>query len=101
VGRSKSLRAAIAVVALWALHDFVVPPRYAIDARAAVFAIDAYRARVSPRISSFVQCRFQPTCSQYSRASILKHGFLFGGGKTLIRLVRCGPWTPRGTIDLP
>ena len=101
MGRRKGLRAALAVVALWLLHDWLVPPRYAVDARAAVFAVDTYRARVSPSVSRFVVCRFKPTCSQYGREAILKYGFLFGGAKTIWRVARCGPWTEMGTNDAP
>lgn len=86
---------------VWLVHDFAVPPRYAIDARAALFAIDSYRAHVSPHLNGIVQCRFTPTCSAYGRESIRKHGFLYGGMKTVGRIARCGPWTPPGTIDPP
>ena len=54
MGRGKKSRAVVAIVALWLLHDFVVPPRYAIDARATLAAIDLYRANVSPHIGRFV-----------------------------------------------
>ena len=86
---------------MWLLHDFAVPPRYAFDARLAVFAIDAYRANFSRRVSRFVACRFIPTCSQYGRESILKHGLAYGGARTLARIARCGPWTKMGTVHRP
>ena len=88
-------------LALWLLHDFVVPPRYAVDARAAMLAIDGYRARVSPHLRGIVQCRFTPTCSEYGRESIRKYGFARGAFRTAVRIARCGPWTPKGTIDPP
>jgi uncharacterized protein len=104
MGRSKSSRARLifaAVVAAWIAHDLLVPPRYAFDARAAVAAIDQYRALVSPHLRGIVQCRFTPTCSWYGHESFRKHGFLIGGAKTFWRLARCGPWTKVGTVDLP
>jgi putative membrane protein insertion efficiency factor len=88
-------------LALWLAHDLLIPTRYALDARAAIFAIDQYRAHVSPRISRVVQCRFTPTCSMYGRESIRKHGFIYGSIRTIGRIARCGPWTPLGTIDPP
>lgn len=88
-------------MAIWLAHDFIVAPRCAIDARAAVFAIDAYRARLSPQVGRFVVCRFKPTCSQYGREAILKYGFASGAVRTAVRIARCGPWTPAGTIDRP
>ncbi|HXG57874.1 MAG TPA: membrane protein insertion efficiency factor YidD [Thermoanaerobaculia bacterium] len=68
---------------------------------AAIFAIDAYRAHVSPRLRSVVTCRFRPTCSLYGRESIRRWGLIAGGAKTGWRIVRCGPWTPMGTFDPP
>jgi putative membrane protein insertion efficiency factor len=88
-------------LALWLAHDLLVPTPYALDARVAMFAIDQYRALVSPRISGVVQCRFTPTCSMYGRESIRKYGFIYGGIRTIGRIARCGSWTPLGTVDPP
>lgn len=104
MGRSKSRRAwliAAIVVAAWAAHDLLVPPRYAVDACFALFAIESYQAHVSPHLRGVVQCRFTPTCSHYGHEAIAKYGFLVGGAKTIGRLARCGPWTKMGTVDLP
>jgi putative membrane protein insertion efficiency factor len=102
--RSKSSRAsliAVVAVAIWAAHDLVVPPRYAVDARAAIVVIDSYRSHISPHLHGIIQCRFVPTCSVYGRESIRKYGLLRGGARTAWRLARCGPWTPLGTVDPP
>ena len=100
-GKGRRARALFLVFALWIAHDFVVPSRYAVDALAAQFAIDSYRARVSPHLRGIVQCRFTPTCSMYGRESIARHGFLYGGFRTAVRIAKCGPWTPAGTVDPP
>jgi len=91
----------LVAVAVWAAHDLLVPPRYAYDARAAIAAIDSYRAHISPHLHGIIQCRFIPTCSAYGRESIRKYGLLRGGARTAWRLARCGPWTPLGTSDPP
>lgn len=104
MGRGKSSRARLifaAVVAVWIAHDLLVPPRYALDARAAVAAIDQYRLFASPRLKGVVQCRFTPTCSWYGHESFRTHGFLIGGAKTFWRIARCNPWTKLGTYDPP
>ena len=44
-------------------------------------------------------CRFSPTCSHYAEACVRRFGLLRGGGMALTRVIRCGPWTPAGTID--
>jgi len=104
MGRSKSRRAwliAAAVLVAWAAHDLLVPPRYAVDAHAAIAAIESYQAHVSPHLHGIVQCRFTPTCSHYGHDAIAKYGLMVGGAKTVGRVARCGPWTKLGTVDPP
>ncbi len=102
IGRARLIAAlGVLLVTLIAAHDIGSNPGEGFAARAAISAIDAYRATVSPRISSVVTCRFVPTCSAYGRAAIAKHGLLRGGARTAARIARCGPWTAAGTVDLP
>ena len=94
MGRGQSRRAwLIAIALLLALQLFGTRP--------AIYAIDLYRAHVSPHLRGVVVCRFTPSCSAYGRESIRKHGLLYGGAKTAWRILRCGPWTPLGTSDPP
>ena len=37
-------------------------------------------------------CRFNPTCSAYTRTAVLRFGVVRGLGLGLRRLGRCGPW---------
>lgn len=74
---------------------------YSVPTRAAVFAIDEYRAHVSLHLHGIVQCRFTPTCSWYGHEAIRKYGFAKGTVKTVGRIARCGPWTKLGTRDEP
>ncbi|MGJ8638651.1 MAG: membrane protein insertion efficiency factor YidD [Opitutaceae bacterium] len=46
-------------------------------------------------------CRFQPTCSCYSRTAYLKHGFLRGTLLSIRRILRCHPWHPGGFDPVP
>ena len=103
MGRGKSRRAIVIAVLLaaWIAHDLLVPPRYALDARFALSAIESYQAHVSPHLRGVVQCRFTPTCSHYGHAAIAKYGLLVGGARAVGRVARCGPWTKAGTVDLP
>ena len=43
-------------------------------------------------------CRFDPTCSQYAKQSIELHGAFVGGYYSVIRIIKCGPWS-KGGID--
>jgi putative membrane protein insertion efficiency factor len=79
--------------------DLSRPPADQFTSRAALSAIRWYQAGISPHLGG--QCRFDPTCSQYARLVIERHGALRGGWMTVKRIARCGPWTPAGTVDLP
>jgi len=95
VGRGQGRRTLI-VVALIAVIVFAANGQ-----RIAIFGIDQYRTHISPRLRGVVTCRFTPTCSAYGREAIRKYGLARGGFKTAVRIARCGPWTPAGTIDKP
>lgn len=108
MGRGKSSRARLRrwavpllVVAAIAAHDLTVRVGHGFGARAAIFAIDEYRAHLSPRLRGYVTCRFVPTCSAYGREAIAKYGLGRGGLKTAWRLVRCTPMTKLGTVERP
>lgn len=77
-------------------------PQRQVSARVLIAGIDLYQATLSKLMpAAGVQCRFQPTCSHYAEGSIRKHGALKGTGKAIWRLLRCGPWTEKGTIEPP
>jgi hypothetical protein len=45
-------------------------------------------------------CRFYPSCSEYAKQSIIKHGILKGIGKSVFRILKCNPFS-KGGVDLP
>lgn len=57
-----------------------------------------YKRWVSPWLPR--SCRFTPTCSEYARLAVLRHGAARGTLKSLARLARCQPLFPGG-VDLP
>jgi putative membrane protein insertion efficiency factor len=44
------------------------------------------------------QCRYYPSCSEYSRQAFVKYGAVQGAGKTAWRILRCNPLS-RGGAD--
>lgn len=60
-------------------------------------AIALYQRTISPLLGP--RCRFYPTCSQYAKEAVLKHGVLRGVFLAARRIVRCNPWN-LGGIDL-
>jgi putative membrane protein insertion efficiency factor len=87
--------------ALLVIHDTWVPVRRSYSTHALLFAIDGYQAHVSPHLKGLKICRFTPTCSVYGRESVRKYGAARGGLRAAWRVMRCGPWTKRGTVDRP
>ena len=45
-------------------------------------------------------CRFEPTCSQYAKESIEAHGAILGSYFSLIRILKCGPWSAGGLDEV-
>jgi putative membrane protein insertion efficiency factor len=59
-----------------------------------ISAIALYRKLISPILPS--ACRFHPTCSQYAREAIERHGPGRGTWMATKRLGRCHPFHPGG-----
>jgi len=58
-----------------------------------------YQTAISPYTPP--SCRFTPTCSEYARQAIIKHGPLKGTWLALRRLLRCHPWGGSGYDPVP
>jgi putative membrane protein insertion efficiency factor len=98
----RRLIAVCALAALAFLIDLQRPPEAQLSTRAAVAAIHGYQATLSRVYGRMgVQCRFTPTCSRYGEACVQRYGFVRGGWLAMKRVLRCGPWTPMGTVDPP
>lgn len=46
-------------------------------------------------------CRFTPTCSEYAREAIKKHGPFKGMWLAVKRILRCNPWGGSGYDPVP
>ncbi len=58
-----------------------------------------YRKGISPMLG--VNCRFQPSCSEYSVEALRRHGAFKGGWLMLKRISRCHPWGGSGYDPVP
>jgi putative membrane protein insertion efficiency factor len=82
--------------------DLRRPPSTQWLTAAAVGGIHIYQATLSPFYERIgVRCRFTVTCSHYGEAVVRRFGVVQGGWLAAKRVLRCGPWTPAGTVDLP
>lgn len=89
-----------AALAALIAFDLSRAPQEQWSARALLGAISAYQATLSPVLGGAgVRCRFVPTCSHYGADAIRKDGAAIGSLRAAWRVLRCGPWTPMGTVD--
>lgn len=64
-----------------------------------VLPIRFYQLYISPLLGP--SCRFTPTCSEYARQALLKHGPVKGLWLAVRRLLRCHPWGGSGYDPVP
>lgn len=61
--------------------------------------IKFYQTCISPYTPP--ACRFTPTCSQYAKEAIIKHGPFKGLWLAIKRISRCHPWGGSGYDPVP
>jgi len=64
-----------------------------------VLPIRFYQTCISPYTPP--SCRFTPTCSQYAKEALIKHGPIKGLGLAIWRILRCNPWGGSGYDPVP
>tara|TARA_B110000003_G_scaffold102358_1_gene104572 strand:- start:125 stop:346 length:222 start_codon:yes stop_codon:yes gene_type:complete len=64
-----------------------------------IVPIKFYQILISPLLGP--NCRFTPTCSQYTIEAIQKYGPLKGGWLGFKRILRCHPWGGCGHDPVP
>ena len=64
-----------------------------------VFLIKSYQLLISPLLGQ--NCRYLPTCSEYSAQSIREHGVTKGIALSLKRISKCHPWGSHGYDPVP
>ena len=64
-----------------------------------IFWIRAYQAGLSPLIPA--SCRFTPSCSEYARQAVERHGAGRGSWLAAKRIARCHPFGGQGHDPVP
>ena len=67
--------------------------------RLALLAIAGYQRFISPLFPPV--CRYEPTCSEYMRQAIMRHGPAKGIWMGVRRLLRCHPFHVGGYDPVP
>jgi uncharacterized protein len=73
-------------------------PRKSIPSRLLLALIGFYQLARQGRPSP---CRYWPSCSEYARQAVERHGALRGGWLAARRLGRCHPWGGHGADPVP
>lgn len=61
--------------------------------------IRAYQLTISPLLGP--ACRFEPSCSEYAREALQRHGAGHGSMLAIRRLLRCHPFGSSGFDPVP
>lgn len=74
--------------------------------RVFAFLVTIYQRTLSPDHGPLRQfigpvCRYEPTCSDYTKEAILKHGAPRGVWLGMKRIARCHPFSPGGFDPVP
>ena len=67
--------------------------------RAAVVMVRGYQYIISPMLGH--NCRFFPTCSEYTCQAIERYGIAKGSWLGIKRISRCHPWHSGGVDPVP
>ena len=59
-----------------------------------VSLINFYKYLISPLLGN--NCRYLPTCSEYTKESVKKFGIISGVWLGLKRIIKCHPWGKGG-----
>jgi putative membrane protein insertion efficiency factor len=61
--------------------------------------IKFYQNFISPLLPS--TCRYTPTCSEYAKQSLVKHGLIKGSFISIKRIIKCNPLGGNGYDPVP
>ena len=59
-----------------------------------IYLINKYQKIISPKIGR--NCRFYPTCSEYTKQAIEKYGTIKGSFYGIKRIIKCNPFSKGG-----
>lgn len=89
----------LALFVLATAADAFRTPERQVTARLYVGLVEFYQADLSPTVSRYIRCRYQPTCSEYSRQAVLRFGIIRGLVLSERRIRSCRHSVPMGTYD--
>lgn len=97
--RPETYLAVFALLVLAAAVDAFRPASRQVSARVYVGLVEFYQSGLSPTVSGYIRCRYEPTCSEYSKQAVERFGILNGLALSWRRLRSCQRSVPLGTLD--
>jgi putative component of membrane protein insertase Oxa1/YidC/SpoIIIJ protein YidD len=79
--------------------DAYQAPASQVSSRVYVAGVHAYQALGRPLLEGRIQCRYEPTCSEYSVEAVRRFGIRRGLEMTVRRVRACKTDVPLGTYD--
>ena len=79
--------------------DIFSAPSKQVSARLCTKIIYFYQILCSPLLKGHIQCRYCPSCSEFSKQAVLTHGFAKGIFLSLKRIFSCTKDVPLGTMN--
>ena len=64
-----------------------------------IFLIRLYQLIISPQLG--LNCRYLPTCSEFTKKALVKHGLIIGLYYSLKRIASCHPFGGHGYDPVP
>ncbi len=62
-----------------------------------IWLITQYQKHISKWLKSKnINCKFYPSCSEYTKQAIEKYGVIKGLGLGIFRIIRCNPFSKGG-----
>lgn len=97
--RPETYLAALFILIVLGVLDSFRQPDDQVTARIYVGAVHLYQAVGRPLLEERIQCRYRPTCSEYSIEAVKRHGIRRGLALTVKRLNSCTTAVSLGTLD--
>jgi putative component of membrane protein insertase Oxa1/YidC/SpoIIIJ protein YidD len=97
--RPETYLAAVGVLVALAALDSCRSPASQVAARLYVGVVRVYQALGRPLLEGRIQCRYRPTCSEFSILAVREHGIRRGLELTVTRIRSCTRHVPIGTYS--
>ena len=72
-----------------------------VSKRCVLVLLSLFMLLIRPLLGPRGVCRFTPSCSEYARQAIAKHGIFKGGWLSLRRISKCHPFHEGGYDPVP